>query len=140
MIQFTVPTVPVAQPRQRSAVIAGHVRTYTPATHPVHTFKASCQLCLRDAYSGPPIDGAIMLSALFVLPRPKSKTKKRGPNARYPHTGRPDIDNLLKSLADSLAGLAWHDDRQVSGVQATKVVASASEAPHVDVQIERWGQ
>lgn len=29
VVQFVVPAVPVAQPRQRHALVAGHVRNYT---------------------------------------------------------------------------------------------------------------
>jgi Holliday junction resolvase RusA-like endonuclease len=136
MIEFCVPAVPVAQPRQRVAVIAGHARTYTPAAHPVNAFKVAAQQALADVHAGPPLDGPMILSVLFVLPRPKSKTTKRGPNVRYPHTGKPDLDNLLKSLMDGLSGLAWLDDKQVSVFHATKVVASGDERPHVDVIIK----
>lgn len=136
MISFTVPAVPVAQPRQRSAVIAGLIRTYTPAKHPVNAFKASCRLCLRDAYTGQPLAGALKLTAVFVMPRPTARIWKRRDMPRYDHTSRPDLDNLLKSLKDALSGLAWRDDSQVSQVAAWKWVAAGDESPHVEVRIE----
>ena len=34
MIRFTIPAVPVAQPRQRVGVFRGHARTYLPTSHP----------------------------------------------------------------------------------------------------------
>ena len=38
MISLTVPGLPVAQPRQRHALIAGFVRNYTPKAAPVNAF------------------------------------------------------------------------------------------------------
>jgi Holliday junction resolvase RusA-like endonuclease len=35
-------------------------------------------------------------------------------------TKRPDADNVLKAIADSLNGLAYHDDAQLVVMHATK--------------------
>ena len=134
-IRFVVPAVPVAQPRQRHAIIAGHVRNFTPSDHPVQAFKATVRMAASAAYDGPPLEGALSMFALFVMPRPKAKTKKRGGNPRYHHTGRPDVDNLMKSLADSLKGLCWNDDSQIAMSDIRKCVAAADEQPHVTVLI-----
>ena len=135
-IELTINAIPVAQPRQRSAVIAGHIRTYTPAKHPVNAFKAACQAALARAYHGPPLDGPVRLEVLFVLPRPQSMIRKTRPNPRTWHAKKPDVDNLLKSLKDALTGLAWRDDSQVAQCRAAKVVASGDEQPHVEATIE----
>ena len=44
------------------------------------------------------------LSLVFVLPMPKSwsKKKKKFMNSK-PHTSRPDLDNLIKAFQDALA-------------------------------------
>ena len=135
-IAFVVPAVPVAQPRQRVAVIGGRARTYTPTSHPVNAFKAAAQRAFAAAYAGPPLDGPLRLEVTFVLPRPQNITSKTKPNPRVHHTKRPDCDNLLKSLKDALSKLAWHDDSQVSAVQAVKYVAGGTEQPHVEVIIQ----
>lgn len=133
-IAFIVPAVPIAQPRQRHTVRGGFVKNYTPARHPVQDFKATVRLAYSQATDSI-ADGPVSLNVTFVMPRPKSQFWKTKPTPRYWHAKKPDIDNLLKSLKDALTGLAWVDDSQVCTVLAHKMVASGSEAPHVEVAI-----
>lgn len=136
MIQFTVRAVPVAQPRARATSIGGMARLYeAKKSHPIHAFKASVRLAAAQEYSGPPLDGPLYVCATFVLPRPKSATKKRSDNPRYRHTGKPDCDNLAKSVLDSLNGTLFTDDSQVCELHVKKFVAAADEQPHVVVTI-----
>jgi Holliday junction resolvase RusA-like endonuclease len=147
-IQFTVPAIPVAQPRQRHAMIGGHVRNYTPSKHPVNDFKATVRMAwtdctrpqatyLRSPIEGWDFDGDILLSATFVFPRlGKHKAKKYG-GKRVLKTTKPDLDNLLKSLQDALNGLAFNDDSQIAGYgECWKWHAADGEVPHVSVTIE----
>lgn len=145
-LSFTVPAIPVAQPRQRSRTIRTKTgrefaHNYTPARHPVNAFKASVQLAAHQkvarASNGVPYDGPIELIATFVMPRPRVKVWKRKPMRREPHIARPDIDNLLKALADALSGILWRDDAQVYAVDAGKVIAAGDETPHVEVTVRR---
>jgi len=50
-------------------------------------------------------------------------------------TGRADLDNLVKSVADGLNGIAYADDTQI--VRLTASVEYGSKAPGVNVKIER---
>ena len=136
-IRFIVPAVPIAQPRQRHAMIAGHIRNYTPTKSPVNAFKASARLAFSQVYCLEPLDGPVTLSCVFVMPRPKRLIWKRREMPREPHTGKPDLDNLIKSLKDALKGLAWRDDSQVCSYAEPfgKVIASGNEQPHVEVEI-----
>jgi len=137
-ISFTVPSVPVAQPRQRHAIIAGHVRNYTPTKSPVNAFKAAVQLAFHQAYvPTAPLEGPLALSCVFVMPRPKRLVWKKRDMPRQPHTGKPDLDNLAKSVKDALKGLAYRDDSQIAAYAEpfAKVIASGYEQPHVEVRI-----
>jgi Holliday junction resolvase RusA-like endonuclease len=136
VIRLIIPCVPVAQPRQRHAVIAGHVRNYTPTDSPVVTFKATCRLYLKQEYHGPPLTGPLTVNTVFVMPRPERLNKKKfAPWGRAPHSSRPDIDNLVKSLFDAFKGLAWIDDAQVTRLDARKCHAEKNEQPHVEIEI-----
>ncbi|NOX54230.1 MAG: RusA family crossover junction endodeoxyribonuclease [Planctomycetes bacterium] len=140
-IQFDAPCVPVAQPRQRHrAVVLKSGRTvvsnYTPRTAPVNAFKATVRLAFRKAWSGPPLQGPVCLRLEFRMPRPKSKLWKRKPMPSYPHTTKPDLDNLTKAVKDALTGLAWIDDSQICDLRATKRVCSGDESPGVTVRID----
>ncbi len=135
MIHFTVPAVPVAQPRPRAVAIAGQARLYEAAkAHPVHAFKASCRLAAREVYTGPPLDEPLELTLIFVLPRPaKRDGRKHQSEDSYPHTKKPDVDNLTKSCLDALTGLLWTDDTRIWKLACVKQVAAADQQPHVQV-------
>lgn len=138
-VRFTVPAVPVAQPRQRHRIVNSHgkafVHNYTPSKSPVQDFKATVRLAARGVYGGPPADEPLALYVTFVMPRPAAKIWKTKPMERYPHTAKPDMDNLVKSLKDSLHGLLWRDDSLVCVECLSKYVASGDEQPHVDVAV-----
>lgn len=139
MIEFIVPAVPVAQPRQRTRVgsVNGKLMAmnYTPTNSPVNDFKATVRMAAAAAHSGAPLDGVLHLWATFVMPRPKSRCWKTKPTPRYWHSGKPDVDNLTKSLCDALSGLLFLDDKQIAWLNAQKLVAAGDEQPHVSVRI-----
>lgn len=137
-IAFTVRSVPVSQPRQRVAVIAGRARNYTPTKHPVNTFKAACQIAADGVYNGPPLEGPLRIELEFVFPRPAAKIWKRKPMPRELHTKKPDIDNLTKAVLDALNRQVWRDDAQLAEVVASKWIASGKEPPHVRIVVERF--
>jgi len=138
-IEFTVTSVPVAQPRQRHrvAMVNGKAMAmnYTPTKSPVTDFKMLVRFVAGNYYTGPPLEGPLHVYLAFVMPRPKSRTKKRGPNPREWHITKPDAENLAKSVLDALTGTLWRDDRQVCDLMLQKFVASADEQPHVDVRV-----
>lgn len=141
-VAFTVPAVPVAQPRAKASSFGGHTRLYTPTktasgkTHPIAAFKATVQMAFREACHLPPHDGAVMVNMAFILPRPQKLLKKSSPAERVKHTVKPDIDNLQKAVMDALSGLLFVDDRQVYSVLAWKWYAAKDEQPCVI--IEAW--
>lgn len=145
IIRFVVPAVPVPQPRPRAVMAGKHARVHelthvkqadgTRRPHAIVAFKATCRMAAQAAYSGPPADEALALHATFVLPRPKSKIWKTRPMERYPHVGKPDLDNLVKGLKDALSGILWRDDGLVCGESLWKFVAAGDEQPHVVVMI-----
>lgn len=145
MIRFSIPSVPIAQPRQRHALIAGHVRNFTPAKHPVQAFKAVARMAAHQAYQGPPLEGPLSLRVLFLMPRPGRLRWKKRLMPRQWHTSKPDADNLLKSLKDALSGLVYVDDAQICELTAKKVYCNGSEPPGLWVEIgeaglvEGWG-
>ena len=137
-INFTIPSIPVAQPRQRHRVITSggkaFATNYTPSKHPVTDFKASCKMSAAMAYCGPPLDCPITMDVVFVFPRPANVRKKDG-TGRLPHTGKPDRDNVMKSLQDALEGILFRNDSLIYDGRVTKFKAAADEQPHVEVVI-----
>jgi Holliday junction resolvase RusA-like endonuclease len=133
VITFTVPAVPVAQPRQRHNH-RGHC--YVPKTHPVWAFKQEVALAARAAYQGPPLEGPVWMHLVLVFPRPQRLIWKTRPMPRQWHFVKPDRDNSEKSVQDALNGIIWVDDSQVCDGPITKFIAAGDEQPHVEVMVK----
>lgn len=83
-------------------------------------FRSQVGIAVRDAAEKQgvllPLEGPLMLTATFVLPRPKSAPKRRV----WP-VMKPDSDKLIRALCDALTQCgAWADDAQVVEMVAGK--------------------
>lgn len=140
MIQFSVPSVPVPQPRQRHRVmrIGGKTiaQNYTPTSDPVNAFKSTCRMAAREVYDGPPLRGPLRVEIVAVFPRRTNRIWKTKPMPREPYVCPKDWDNIGKSVCDALNELIWADDRQIVDGRVLKYEASGDEQPHVQVTIE----
>lgn len=144
MIQFTVPGVPISQPRVKATRRGNHTGVYTPTTtgkgdkkksNGIAEFKALVKLVASQHYDGPPLTGPLQVDLLFVFPRQAAKVWKSRPMPRYRHVTRPDRDNLEKALTDSLTKMIWVDDTQICAGSIEKWHASGDEAPHTLVTV-----
>lgn len=139
MVEFSVPTIPVAQPRQRQTVafVGGkpRARNFTPTNAPVNAYKAAVQMAFREACKSPPLVGPLRVDLVFVFPRPRAKIWKTKPMPRENHTAKPDLDNLAKATLDALNALAFIDDSQVAELTIKKWIASGDETAHVEIKI-----
>lgn len=121
-----IPGEPVSQPRQRHAVIAGHLRNYTPAKAPVNAYKYAIRCEALNCFTGTPTNGPVGLSLTFVFSRPKAhyRTGKHSNEMRSDapewHTHKPDIENCAKAVMDALTGIVYKDDSQVAWLHITK--------------------
>lgn len=139
-IEFTVPALPIAQPRAKATTINGQARMYEAASkHPVHAFKSTTRLVASEAYQGPPLTGPLFMEIEFVFARPSSMRWKSKPMPRTWHAKRPDADNLIKAVLDALNGRAFVDDSQFVCIDARKLIADGQEQPHVFVRIGECG-
>lgn len=116
-LSFFVPGEPKAQPRPRAFSRGGHTRMYDPGT--AKGWKAAVACAARDAAKrewgqGRLMDAALRLDCWISFLRPKSHFRTNGqlkPSAPQRHTQRPDMENVLKGIADAItdAGV-WRDD------------------------------
>lgn len=103
---------PVSKLRARTVrTNKGHFRSFTPKK--TKQFENTIKGLCRSQFDRDPYTGALSVSIEFELPKPKSVTRK------YP-TVKPDIDNLVKSLVDSLNGIVWKDDCQIVNLNVSK--------------------
>ena len=140
-IEFIVPCVPIAQPRQRHRIVhAGgksFASNYTPKDDPVNAFKAAVQVAAAASYSGPPLAVPLIVDFTFLMPRPQALIWKTKPMPRCPcATKKNDRDNLMKSVQDALNGLLWADDGLIYDGRTTKLYAAGDEQPHVIIRVQ----
>ena len=128
------PGPPIGKGRPRAAKMGGHVRLYTPKK--TADWERSSALIMRNAWMRAPSDDLCKAEIVAVFSRPKRLLRKKDPEARMWHGSKPDIDNVAKSVLDSLvmAGVI-RDDTQVVFLTARSVYASKSEGPCVEVKL-----
>ncbi len=106
MYQLFVNGIPKAQPRPRMAS-NGHVYNPDSADAWKEEIKVAFLSCRRQTITGP-----VRLTVRFSLPSPKGMEITKG--VTTPHVKKPDVDNLLKAVMDSLTAVkVWMDDAQV---------------------------
>lgn len=68
-------------------------------------------------------DGCVVVDIIACFEIPKSWSKKKREEAKSGNispTVKPDVDNIAKIILDSLNGLAYHDDKQVTSCSVFK--------------------
>ena len=133
VIEITVAGTPTPKGRARSTRSGRH---YTPATtraaenHVRNTW-------IRHHYHRPAHPGPVNVDivATFTPPTSWPKWKQAAALAgAWPHTVKPDVDNLLKLVKDGLNGLAWVDDAQAISVTGRKQYGETA-ATHVTITL-----
>ena len=136
MLKLTVPGEPQAKQRPR---MTRQGRTYTPSrTVNYETLIKECFASTHPRHV--PLEGPVVLnvSSYFTVPASWSLKKQRmALDGRLRPTKKPDVDNVIKSVADSLNGIAWKDDSQIVTVIANKWY---SDRPRVDMEIIEFGE
>jgi len=163
LIEFTVYSVPVAQPAVTPPLIlkdkTGNVLRYkdsgrpvitkptVPKKHPVHQYRhdvgEAARLAMLDLG---PQTAPLILEARFYLPRPRwcDATIGRGKKKRLRYgTGpircdkKPDLTNLLKSTEDAMSKIVWRDDALVVGYGPGmgKWFHGVGEYPRVEIKV-----
>jgi len=131
ILEFTIPGEPVAKGRPR---MTRQGRAYTPKK--TVNYETLIQECFAIAYPGhQPITGplGLKIDAHFTIPASWSQKKqKAAQNYQIMPTKRPDVDNVIKCVADGLNGIAWRDDSQIVSVLANKFYSTR---PRVEIEI-----
>lgn len=111
-LKFDVTPEPKGRPRFTKTG-----RTYTDAK--TLAFERTIQTLARLQFKRTPFDCPLAIGVCFYFERPKSVRREQ-------HTVKPDIDNLLKSVLDSLNKICWNDDAQIVSVNSFKFYAAKS--------------
>ena len=134
MISFTITGLPVALKRHRPSARGGY---YDPSS------KDKKQIWLQIAKYKPkqPFAGDIYLKVVFYLKRPKSHFRtgkyshllKDDYKDMVYHSFKPDLDNLVKLIADIIQPQMIIDDSQICMLQAEKMYSTN---PRTEVVIQ----
>lgn len=121
MITITIPGEMRGKGRPRFSVRGGHARAYTDAkTANAETWIKACAVSQAGLK---PLDTAVSLDMAITVEVPASWSRKKREKALageiWP-TGKPDIDNSCKLVADALNGIVWKDDKQIVRLVASK--------------------
>lgn len=129
---FTIPGKPVGKGRPRFARRGNYVQTYSPDATVV--YENWVRECWRSG-GFPKLVGPVTakISAFFPIPKAGSKKRKAEMASGFiGYTGKPDTDNLAKCVLDSLNGMAFDDDSQVTLLVISKAYA---EDPRCEVRL-----
>ena len=122
MISFFSPGEVVALGRPRVTFRGGRAQAYTPKkSSDYKRFVADYCRILHGKHKH--ITGAIIVRICVCIEPPKSwsKTKRaKALSGEISPISRPDLDNYVKGLLDALNGIFWHDDSQVTRLDAEK--------------------
>ena len=134
MISFTIPGVPIPQPRP-SVTRTG--RVFYKANG-CREWRQAIALTASRLFPVPD-DGPWKIQAVYIFERPPSHYTKSGKLTRAAKAiqipPRPDVDNLNKALNDALEGVIYNNDSQIGWQEAGKVYGDKA---RTEVTIRRF--
>ena len=119
-VAFIVPGEPQGKGRPRVGKVGGQARMFTPAK--TVAYEGLVALAAQRAMaSARPFLGPLVVEVESVHTIPASWSKKRQLEALgKPCQTKPDIDNIVKAIADGGNGVVWADDKQIVQLVAAK--------------------
>tara|TARA_R100000406_G_C3099510_1_gene121582 strand:- start:400 stop:813 length:414 start_codon:yes stop_codon:yes gene_type:complete len=127
-MKITIPHKPVPCPRPRVTKFG----TFYPKNY--KDFKKDVSKYLKDNY---PLvhfgsESALAIHYIFIMPRPKYLQKASSKFQRINHSKKPDLDNLIKAINDTLQDAdIIYDDSRIVRCSGLKQIASKDEEPHI---------
>ena len=126
-VMFNVDCNPVGKQRPKFRKIGNFVQTYTPKK--TVDFEEQVRKAAEKAMGGmEPLETPVALYCYIKLPIPQSYTKKRKERCEKgieKPSKKPDLDNIVKAVQDSLNGIIYKDDSQIVALHSTKVYGAA---------------
>ena len=138
-VKFTVLGEPKGKGRPRFSRVGNYTKTYTPADTASYENLVKVEY-LRQCNNARFEDGTMLdlrVIAYYGIPKSASKKKRRQMlDKGIRPTKKPDMDNIIKIIADSLNNIAYRDDAQIVDTQVRKFY---SERPRVEITIQDIG-
>lgn len=136
---FNVPGQPQGKGRAKAFKFGSHIKMHTPEK--TVAYENWVKQCALESVSVGfvPTDKPIVAVVRMYYQKPKAGSKAvhiGRDNGSIRPTVKPDIDNVLKAIFDSLNGILYKDDTQIVEVTASKFY---SDTPRVEVLLEYFG-
>jgi crossover junction endodeoxyribonuclease RusA len=134
MIEVFVAGIPAAQGSKRFIGIKGGRGVLIESSKAVKPWRESIRSSLVAADGRPVerIEGAVVSTLEFILPRPKSTPKKREPFA----VKKPDLDKLERAVNDAVKSAGCIvDDSYIVRTVKTKRLARIGEVPGLWIRL-----
>lgn len=119
---------PRGKGRPRFAMRGGRPATFTDAK--TNNYEAALRIAAQMAMANRPVlTGPVELTAVAIFDVPRSWSKKKAADALNGFlrpTGKPDVDNIVKTV-DALNGVVWRDDSQIVETTVRKLYGPKAE-------------
>lgn len=150
-MRFVIPIEPKPQTRPKFSKFGAYEDPKMKA------WRKQCSELIEQIYDGPFYDGPIKVDIVFYMKAPKNIAKRPSERSKNRtkqlyskfvarllwHFKKPDIDNLVKAVFDSISnagynkidkkGIVWSDDNIVCDLRARKLY---SPNPRIEIEIE----
>ncbi len=134
MVEFFVAGIPQQKGSKRPGWNKKTGKGYVRDTNPkAANWQTTVSLVAQDHKQSPLWEGPIWMTLCFYLPRPKAVSMKKRP---YPIT-IPDLDKLVRTVADALTGVVYSDDNQICWLNLKKLYADGEKTPGVSILISQ---
>lgn len=130
-VTFTIPGDPTGKGRPRFSGKSG--RTYTPKK--TSDYENKVRQCWSQQTRTSPLLGEIRADITAYFRIPQSTSKRHARELAQERTGcpkMPDVDNIAKIILDSLQGLAFDNDKDVTYLTVGKLYGAE---PRVEVTL-----
>lgn len=137
-VKFTVLGEPQGKGRPRFTTVAGHAQAVTPKQTVLYENLIKTEYLRQVKTPRFPDNEMLTMSvrAYYSIPTSASKKKRQGMIEGYiMPTKKPDADNILKVVADSLNQIAYRDDAQIITATITKLY---SDQPRIEIVIDSY--
>lgn len=137
-IKFSIYGEPQGKGRPRFSKINGITIVRTPDKTALYENLVAIEykkIAKELGFNGFGVDEELKMRIKAYYQMPKSVSEKKSKLmllGEVRPTKKPDVDNIIKVIADSLNGIAYRDDAQITTVECQKFY---SDTPRVEVEI-----
>lgn len=118
--------IPITPKAKQSWRLSNNSR-YNPSAKGMQVVRGYIRKAM-DEHGYSILEGPLLVVLHFRIPTPQgAKPIPRALKHLWPHTSRPDGDNLEKLINDALNGTLWKDDSQIAWVLRSKSYINAKD-------------